>query len=185
MSLERQLAELKFEVAELRALVEVQGQALRALLSERDSEFELVSELPRSDLRERAALSPRQGEPHSQPSQPSQPARSATTTAPALNHQEREEIAREVGRFLGRALRGEALGTSGRDRNPLRSRVYLACRDHTGRDIVPPAVYERFCDLASRCKRGGDCGQSVFVGLPSRWEARVALEAAGLATDNC
>ena len=73
----------------------------------------------------------------------------------------------------------------GRDRNPLRSRVYLACRDHTGRDIVPPAVYERFCDLASRCKRGGDCGQSVFVGLPSRWEARVALEAAGLATDNC
>ena len=158
MSLERQLAELKFEVAELRALVEVQGQALRALLSERDSEFELVSELPRSDLRERAALSPRQG------SRTLSLPRSATTTAPALNHQEREEIAREVGKFLGRALRGEALGTSGRDRNPLRSRVYLACRDHTGRDIAPPAVYERFCDLASHCKKGRRLRPVRFAG---------------------
>ena len=181
MSLEARLAQLEFEVAELRALVEVQGRLLRRLVgdSARESEFELVSEA--SPAVASFAAEPRvessASATHSGSSQ------AATPPAP-LSHSEREEVARSVGRFLHRALTGQALGTSGRDRNPLRSRVYLICRDFEGADVLPPIVSERFSEVSSRCKRGSECGRAVFVGLPSRWEARLALEEANLPTTN-
>ena len=88
------------------------------------------------------------------------------SSPPALSHQKRDEVAQGIGRFLGRALRGEALGTSDTNRNPFRSRVYVACRDLSGRGINPPAVYERFGDLAS-VARG-----VTIVGSPFSWATK-------------
>ncbi|CAE6965550.1 Cdk10 [Symbiodinium sp. CCMP2592] len=189
MSLESQVAQLRFEVEELRAVVEVQGRLLRRLLSAADSqsEFELVPEVPLAGpsgrpavpvTPERVASVPE----HHSPGVPGDT--SAESQQSALSHAAREDIAKEVGRFLRRALNREFLGTSGRDKNPLRNRVYIICRDYTGIDISPPLVVERFSEVSSRCKRGSDCGSSVFVGLPTRWEARAALVEAGLPTTN-
>ena len=165
MSLESQVAALKFEVAELKAVVKVQGQLLRRLLADStgESEFEVVSEAS-------SARSP--PAPENSVSAPSSvPVASVAAPVPAairqLSQQEREDIARGIGRFLRGSLEGRHTGLSGQDRNPLKSRVYILCRDHAGRDITPPVLVDRSVDAAARCKRGADCGASVFVGVPS------------------
>ena len=188
MSLDTQVAQLRFEVEELRALVEVQGRLLRRLIGEqqRESEFDLISEASATPGIQQTPDTPAAcpNPPVSVPAQ-SGAGSSRVHSSPSISQQEREEIARCVGHFLRRALRGDHTGTSHRDRNPLRSRVYVVCQDFAGHRIEPPRVLDRFSEAAALCKRGSDCGSSVFVGLPSRWEARLALQTAGLSTDGC
>ena len=89
----------------------------------------------------------------------------------------REEICRGIGLFLRRALEGRQRGASGRDLLDLASRLWLVVRDYSGRVYEPPLVFTRFSDCKGQVKRGQDAGDSVFVGLPSRGDIRIVLEA--------
>ena len=110
--------------------------------------------------------------------------RSAASFAPAprtseQTEAERRQIAEEVGRFLRRCVAGEPRGSSGRDRLQLASRHWVVIRDFNGQDHSPPLIFSRFSDCRALVKRGSDCGDSIFVGLPSKSDIRRALLAGG------
>jgi hypothetical protein len=92
----------------------------------------------------------------------------------------RVEVAEEVGRFLGRALRGEHRGVSGRQKVNLSSRVYIALAGYDGQHFPTPRLFSSFNQVRELCQRGPDSGDSIYVGLPSQAEAALALRAAGL-----
>ena len=93
----------------------------------------------------------------------------------------RSELARQVGLYLRRCLGPGPRGSSGRDRLRLQNRCYVIVADFNGRQLPEVAFVTAFSEVRRICKRGADCGQSIFVGLPTKWEARVALEAGGFA----
>ena len=86
----------------------------------------------------------------------------------------RVSVAKEVGAFLGRACRGEHRGSSGRDRVQLASRVYIVLAPFSGELYAEARLYSKFEPV-----RGPDPGRSVFVGLPTQWDALIALKEAG------
>lgn len=92
----------------------------------------------------------------------------------------REAICDEIALWLTRSLNGDHRGSSGRDRLNLPSRVWVVARDFEGNDFNAPRVYRQFGSCKSSVKRGTDCGQSIFVGLPSQREAFRVISAAGL-----
>ena len=98
----------------------------------------------------------------------------------AISWQEREEIATNLGLWVARAVRGEHRGASGRDRNPLSSRVWITMRDFQGLIYDPPLIHKTWAGCKALCKRGSEAGDAVFFGLPTQQEARRAVEAAGL-----
>ena len=175
MSIATQLAELKLELASLRA--EVARQADRIARLELDSvsaaeEFELVV----SEQADGSRPSPAAGA--------SSAASGASASQTPASEEERSAVAREVGRFLRAQLDGRLSGSSGRDKISLPNRIYLVCRDIEGKTYNPPLVLERFYEVRNLCKRGSSFGNSIFVGLPSKWEARLAVEAASLRWGN-
>lgn len=91
----------------------------------------------------------------------------------------RELLAREVGQFVRRCLDGQPRGSSGRDRLRLANRYYLVFADFEGVPLQEPLFTSVFADVKNLCKRGADCGQAVFVGLPSIWECKIVVSAAG------
>ncbi len=97
-----------------------------------------------------------------------------------LNWAQREQIAEGVGKFLARALRGDHRGSSGRDGNPLASRLWIVCRSITGVEYNPVRVFRTWTLAKELVKRGSSAGDSVFVGLPSQREAKTAVQRAGL-----
>lgn len=103
---------------------------------------------------------------------------SSTTSEPS--EAERRAAAESIGRFLRRSLDGGARGESGRSRINLPSKVYLLCRDFRGVSYNPPQLYYSFSSICPLVKRGNTFGDSIFVGLPSLWEARLTVEAANL-----
>ncbi len=98
----------------------------------------------------------------------------------ASDNQGRERLAEQIGRFLGRAAKGEIRGSSGRDRLRLPNRCYLIVADFEGVRLQPPIYTQEFSEVRRRCKRGPALGNSIFVGLASRWEAEVAARHSGL-----
>ena len=112
------------------------------------------------------------------------PRRTSTplSSSSALEPQEleRQAAAISIGRFLRRCLNGEPRGESGRSRINLSSTVYILCRDFEGRCYNPPQLHPSYGSISPLVKRGGRFGDSVFVGLPSRWEAKLSVETAGL-----
>lgn len=101
--------------------------------------------------------------------------------AKAYTWEFREEVAREIGRFLRRCLSGESRGNSGRDRlKGLQSRYYLVVRDIEGKCYDPVLVLGRFSRVKDLCYRDGSWGDSIFIGVPSQAEASLAASAAGL-----
>lgn len=94
----------------------------------------------------------------------------------------REQVAREIGAFLGRGVAGEKLGTSGRDKlAQIQNRVYIIVRDFEGRWYTNPVkVTQSFATCRQFCKRGSFCGEALFVGVPSIREAKIAVSEAGL-----
>ena len=92
----------------------------------------------------------------------------------------REALARHIGRFLARGLSGQFRGSSGRDRLRLQNRYYLICKTFEGVALEEPILASSFNEVRQHCKRGSDCGLSLFVGFPTLWEARIATTEAGL-----
>lgn len=104
---------------------------------------------------------------------------SSASTRCQLTWLERESICDEIGLYIQRALLGDHRGPSGRDRIPLSSWVWLVFRDYEGLEYRPVRVCRTFTECKDLVKRGQDCGDSVFVGLPSDREACRVTAAAG------
>ena len=107
-------------------------------------------------------------------------AAAATVASGPLSWPQREEIAEGIGAWIRRSLNGEHRGTSGRDRNPLQSRLWIVARSIEGEDFNPPLVYKTWTAAKALVKRGSETGGSVFVGVPSEREAARAVRFAGL-----
>ena len=94
--------------------------------------------------------------------------------------EERRQVAIGVGAFLRRSLEGGHRGESGRERIKLQSRVYILVRDLQGQVYDPVRVFRSFSALKPLVKEGGQCGDSIFIGLPTVWEAKLSVATAGL-----
>ena len=94
--------------------------------------------------------------------------------------EERRTIARGIGAWLRRCLNSEVRGPSGRDQINLASKIYLVARDTNSVDYNPPLVFTTWSEAKPLCILRGQPSDSIFIGLPSKEEARVAISAAGL-----
>ncbi len=105
----------------------------------------------------------------------------AEEAGPVYTWAYREQIARGIGCFLARSLAGENRGNSGRDRlRGLQSRHYIVIRDFDGQVTTSPVrILTTFTAVKSLCKRPSGYGDSIFVGVPSLREAKIAVETAG------
>lgn len=110
----------------------------------------------------------------------SSPASNTTAGSVQYSEVQRREAAVRVGQFLRRALAGEVRGDSGRSSLRLPSRCYILCQDITGQRFNPVRIFSSWSSIKPHVKVGSDCGDSIFVGLPSLWEAEVAIREAGL-----
>ena len=103
------------------------------------------------------------------------------TPSGGLSWRQREDIADEVGLFIGRSVRGEHRGTSGRSKLPLSSKYWVIVRDISGLIYDPVKVVRSWSSCRLLCKPNNiDCGDSIFVGFPSERECRRAVSTAGL-----
>lgn len=84
----------------------------------------------------------------------------------ALSWPERDEIAEQIGKFILRCLQGQHRGPSGRDLNPLPSRLWLVARDFEGQIYSPIRVFKSRGSCRNLCKRFEDPGDSVSVRVP-------------------
>ena len=92
----------------------------------------------------------------------------------------RRLLAAEIGKFLGRAAQGDFRGSSGRDRLRVANRCYLVVKNFEGVALSTPLFTQQFSEVRRLCKRGNECGASVFIGLATIWEAKVAIRHSGL-----
>lgn len=102
------------------------------------------------------------------------------SSAPTITEAERRQIASEAGAFIRRSLDGDHRGGSGRSRVPLPSTVYILARDIHGVRYNPVKIYYNFSALRPLVKQHGSCQDSVFIGFPTVWEAKVCVAAAQL-----
>lgn len=158
-ALEEQVAELQQQVAALTLRVE---ELTRRLDETQSSGFEVVPEVPESASGSAAAETGEFGGPYSWTF--------------------REAVAKEIGHFLRRSLSGNYRGSSGREKvKELSSRFYLVVRDYEGNLYQRPVrVLTRFSEVRALCQRGGDWGDSIFVGVPSKREGLIAARTAEL-----
>ena len=93
----------------------------------------------------------------------------------------REEVAREIGRFLSRSLAGINRGNSGRERlRGLQSTVYVIVRDYEGVVTTNPVrVLRDFNAVRRLCCRGASFGSAIFVGFPTIREGTIGVAEAG------
>ena len=115
------------------------------------------------------------GGQHSPPLPPS-----SRSSEQAISWGRREEIALGIGRFFSRSLAGEHRGASGRDLNPLPSRIWVVVRDYSGQIYTPVRVFRSWGSCKNIVKHYEDVGESVFCGFPSEREGRLAIAEAGL-----
>ena len=108
--------------------------------------FDLIAEASSSERASPAVRSQTQGS-------------AADSEISSSDTQGRRLLAEEIGRFLRRAVNGEHRGTSGRDRLKLQNRLYIVLSDFEG---------NRLSIIKGICKRGADCGSSIFVGFATR-----------------
>eukprot|EP00435_Cladocopium_sp_Y103_P040017 s110_g10.t2 len=140
---------LKAELVLCKAEIGSLKAKIEVLESERGLDFEVVSSAPSASAAPASAL----------------PAESL----PA----DRAEIAAEIGKWVGKALKGQRRGLSGREKIALQSRLYLVFRDIQGRDHNPPLFFSTWKETKDLCSLRGQLGDSLFVGLPSKAEARI------------
>lgn len=93
---------------------------------------------------------------------------------------EREEAAKAVGKWIRRCLSGQPRGLSGREKINVRSRLYVVAKDFDNQRFDPPLIFESWAQCSDRVCRSGQPGDSIFVGLPSKEECRIAVREAGL-----
>ena len=100
--------------------------------------------------------------------------------------EDRLELARAGGRWVQQVLEqgySRTLVTHGpspRERQPLRSQIWVCFADSTGAALRPPVASSRLAVLRSACLDGDHSGSSVWIGWPSKREAVACVEAAGL-----
>ena len=186
-SLRVELGRLLRVVAELR--VELAGRHRGDLDTISESNYSFVSEegsnypSERQSERETSRFSTTSVGSGAAPGSPGLVTETHSGPPCVLSWAQREAIADGVGKFLHRALSGDHRQSSGRDRIPLQSRLWVICRDYAGQIYTPVKVVRSWSSCRELCKpRGapGAPGDSVFVGLPSEREARRAVAAAGL-----
>ena len=146
-----------------------------------EDSYSVVSEtVPRRLFAEGQVPVPTSSVPAIPAAAPRSPSQSESSPA-VLSWPAREAIAEEIGRFLFRCVSGQHRGTSGRDKNPLGSRLWICVRDYHGQIYTPVRVFRTWSSCKLLCKPGGqDPGDSVFVGVPSEREGKKAVETAGL-----
>lgn len=104
----------------------------------------------------------------------------AAGTANSVSLVDRERICVEIGEHIARALQGLNRGESGRKKLKLASRLYLVFKDINGTVFEPCKLLHRWLEVKQICERSGDFGDSVFIGLPSLFDARIVCRAAGV-----
>ena len=109
----------------------------------------------------------------------SPPSSPAAATGSALTA-ERLAAAKDIGRWIVRCLNSELRGLSGRERIPQASRLYLIVRNFAGEIFDPPLVRTSWRDTSALVSPQGQPGDSIYVGLPTKEEARLAVREAGL-----
>ena len=92
----------------------------------------------------------------------------------------RVEAAQSVGRWIRRSLDGLHRGLSGRERITQANKYFIIARDFEGNLYNPPQVLDNWAATKSLCQRRGQLGDSIFVGLPTRAEVKIAVGAASL-----
>ena len=182
MSLELRVTHLEELVLALRSRV----AHLESLLSPRarSASFEVVAQTPTPRSYPRASSPERQAtrtpvvvSSGLEIGPPAAPTASASASSQETGEQ-RAAACREIGLFLRRAVNVLHRGASGRDRLSQQSRLWLVVRDFEGTRRDPVVVCHKFSQCAQLCKRGSECGDSVFVGLPARRDV-IAVCAAG------
>eukprot|EP00435_Cladocopium_sp_Y103_P042978 s3612_g12.t1 len=81
------------------------------------------------------------------------PSAAPPTAAGGLTWLQREEIADEIGRWLARNLEGHHRGLSGREKNPLGSKLWVVVRDYAGQIYTPVRVYRTWGSCKNLCKQ--------------------------------
>ena len=147
-----ELEVLKAELVLCKAEISSLKARVEVLESERGSDFELISSAPSASTA-----------PASAPVAESLPS-------------DRAEIAAEIGQWICKALRGQRRGLSGREKISLQSRLYLVFRDIPGRDHNPPLFFGTWRETKEVYSIGGQLGDSLFVGLPSKAEGRIVVQ---------
>lgn len=106
---------------------------------------------------------------------------STDTTAGYRVGDHRERVARGIGAWLKRALRGQHRGSSGRDQVALASKVFVVCKDVRDNFYNPPLIFGTRGAAKALCiAQGGEPHDAVFIGLPSKTEAALAIRETGL-----
>ena len=147
------IVQLKQRVAEL----EDQVTSLQSELAAQSSaDFEVVSSAAPSE----AAAAP-----------------SRPSSAPRQLSAERRAAAQRIGCWLRRCLSGGVRGPSGRDQIKLQSRYFLVIRDIHHTVYNPPRFFCSWGEAKPLCIQRGQPGDSIFIGLPSKEEVRIAVEA--------
>ena len=183
MSLRAEVATLREEARALRSLLERLEQRIQDL--EDSAEFDVVDTSPPAHTQP----SPVRVERSSRPSLPALQPRPSLQTAPALRIpalllQSSEFVlpGRWAGSLVAHWLE-RPRGSSGRDSLRLASKLFFVCRDSQGSVPAVLIVTSSFARVRALCFSGAPrtvSAQSVFVGLPSHAEVRLALAAAGL-----
>lgn len=163
-------AELSSLRAALRSLITRTDQLERRVEEAEQSGFDLISDAPSEPARETEA--------RSEVTRSSQS--SAGRTVETEDTEGRVALAKELGQFLRRCLSGEPRGSSGRDRLRLQNRFYIVCADYHGRVLPEPLFLDNFATVRGLCKQGSSAGQSIFLGVATKWEARIVFREAGL-----
>lgn len=179
-SLRVEVSRLRRGIAEVKAEQSLAAQR-RELDSVSESGYSLVSE---ADYSYRGGQSSREASSITPVAAPSSPGlvseQSGVGERCVLSWAERENIADGIGLFLARSLAGAHRGSSGRDKIPLQSRLWIICRDFNGQIYSPVKVVRSWSSCKILCKPGPTPGDSVFVGVPSEREARRIVATAGL-----
>ena len=76
------------------------------------------------------------------------------------SREERVQVAREIGDFFKRALAGDHRRSSGRDKVPLPSVIYVVLRNFEGQDFTTPQIFTEFRAVSRLCERGSGLPQA-------------------------
>ena len=185
-SLRLEVATLREDLASLESEVRRLRQSLVGLRAEVSAEASLAGSVSQISEGDRSSSYTRVGAT----SGPAASVRSWGSTRPpptsppliaaGISWADREVICRGIGAWVQRCLEGQSRGPSGRERIPLQSRLWVVVRGIDNRDYNPSLVFTNWTAAKQLVKIGDQTGDSIFYGVPSKTEAQITVEAAGL-----